>query len=123
LDIQALFEDLSAASGRAATTPFCFTRVRGTSEAGGMAVYLLGLRNPDLTLRTPRLKLGLNDSLCEDVPAWWLLKKKRTMYHTGGGDARSVRSIMQFMLSPLNGPEVFEREEATFRDILAYLCS
>src|SRR5690606_6852184 len=60
LDIQALFEDLSAASGRAATTPFCFTRVRGTSEAGGMAVYLLGLRNPDLTLRTPRLKLGLN---------------------------------------------------------------
>src|SRR5262249_22188875 len=63
------------------------------------------------------------DQLCEDAPAWWLLHKKKTMYHTGGGDARSVRSLMQFMLSPLNAPAVFDREEATFRDVQAYLLS
>lgn len=123
LDIQAFFDELNAADGWPSKTPFAFSTVRGTTEAGGMAVYLLGGRKPDLSARQSRLELGLRDDLCEDPPAWWLLKKKKTMYHTGGGDARSVRSLMQFMMSPLNLPEVFDREEATFRDIQAYLLS
>src|SRR5262249_24307896 len=76
-----------------------------------------------LNLRGSRLDLDLRDDLCEDTPAWWLLKKKKTIYHTGGGDARSVRTLMQFMLTPLNPPTTFEKEEATFRDIQAYLVS
>src|SRR5437879_6534158 len=88
-----------------------------------MAAYLLGWREPNLTMRTTRLELGLRDDLCEDVPAWWLLKKKKTMYYTGGGNARSVRSLMQFMLSPLTLPSTFHREESTFRDIQAYILS
>lgn len=123
LDIQALFEDLGRASGSSGKTPFVFSHVRGTSEAGGMAVYLLSYRNPDLSLRLKPLDLGVRDDLCEDVPAWWLLRKKKTMYHTGSNDARSVRSIMQFMLTPFNSRETFEKEEATFRDIQAYLKS
>ena len=76
--------------------PSHFTTVRGTSEAGGMAVYLLGLREPDLSMRTDKpLDLGLHDDLCEDPPAWWLLKKKKTMYHTGGADARSRSGAQQ----------------------------
>jgi mono/diheme cytochrome c family protein len=121
LDIQALFEDLAAADGRSPKLPFTFSNVRGTSEAGAMAAFLLGLRDPDLKMRTTRLELGLRDDLCEDVPAWWLLKKKKTMYYTGGGDARSVRSLMQFMLGPLTLPSTFDREESAFRDIQAYL--
>jgi mono/diheme cytochrome c family protein len=122
LDVEALFQDMSSRpGGKTVHTPFRFTNVRGTSEAGGMAVYLLGFRNPDLTLRGKRLDLGLHEDMCEDPPAWWLLKKKKSMYHTGGTDARSVRSIMQFMMSPLNSPETFAREEATFRDIRAYM--
>jgi hypothetical protein len=123
LDIQALFEDLAAADGRSPKLPFTFGNVRGTSEAGAMAVYLFGLREADLTLRTSPLELGLRDDLCEDVPAWWLLKKKKTMYYTGGGDARSVRSLMQFMLSPLTLPSTFDWEEPVFRDIQAYILS
>src|SRR5262249_29874536 len=46
LDIQALFDEMDLASGRKTRTPFTFTNVRGTSEAGGMGVFLLGLRNP-----------------------------------------------------------------------------
>jgi len=121
LDIQALFEDLAAASGRSSKLPFTFSHVRGTSEAGAMGVYLLGWREPDLRLRPTRLELGLRDDLCEDVPAWWLLKKKKTMYYTGSGHARSVRSLMQFMLSPLTLPSTFDKEEATFVDIQAYI--
>jgi mono/diheme cytochrome c family protein len=123
LDIQAFFEDLAAEDGLPPRTPHTFCNVRGTSEAGAMAVFLMSLRDPDLKLRKQRLELGLHDDLCEDVPAWWLLKKKKTMYYTGGGNASSVRSIMQFMLTPLNARATFEREEATFRDIQAYLLS
>jgi mono/diheme cytochrome c family protein len=88
-----------------------------------MAVYLLGHREPDLSIRGARIELGLHDEMCEDPPAWWLLKKKKTMYHTGGTDARSVRALMQFMLSPLNFAASITREEATFADIRAYFLS
>jgi mono/diheme cytochrome c family protein len=123
LDAQAFFEDMSKASGGRGKVPFTFCNVRGTSEAGSMAVYLLAHRTPDLGLRLQALDLGWRDYLCEDVPAWWLLKKKKTIYHTGTTDARSVRALMQFMLLPSNTLATFEREEATFRDIQAYLLS
>ena len=41
----------------------------------------VGLRNPDMTVKTQWTNFGLCDDLCEDVPAWWLLKKKKTMYN------------------------------------------
>jgi cytochrome c5 len=123
LDIHALFLDLAKADGAAKSLPFSFSNVRGTTEAGAFAVYLIDFRNPDLSLRVPENRLGLRDDLCEDPPAWWALKKKKTMYHTGGADARSVRSLMQFMMSPFNPAATFHREEATFVDIQAYLLS
>src|SRR4051812_7743394 len=123
LDLQSLFADLGLASHGSARLPFTFSHVRGTSEAGAMAVYLHSLRNPDLSLHYPRRDFKLRDDLCEDVPAWWLLKKKKTMYYTGTTPARSVRSIMQFMLSPTVSRASFEREEPTFADIQAYLLS
>jgi mono/diheme cytochrome c family protein len=121
LDYQAFYEEMAVADGRPGRTPMRFSNVRGTTEAGGFAVYLLGLREPDLALRYPRLDLDLSEDLCEDPPAWWLLKKKKTMYHTGGADTRSVRSIMQFMMSPLNLPSAFEKAEPDFADIREFL--
>lgn len=124
LDIQALFDELGQANGApAGMLPFTFSRARGTSEAGAMAVFLLSFRQPNLDVTFKRQDLGLRDDLCEDPPAWWHLKKKQTMYHTGTSHAKSVRSIMQFMLSPTNPREQFEREEKTFADIQAYLFS
>lgn len=124
LDYQSVTEDIAKASDMDPTTPFVFCHVRGTVEAGAMSVFLLALREPDLRLRTDGpLDLDLKADMYEDTPAWWLLKKKKTMYWDGGGDARSVRSLMQFMMSPLNTAASIKREEATFRDIQAYLLS
>ena len=123
LDIQAVFDEFSRADGIARTTPFAFSQVRGTNEADGFGVYLLGFRNPDLSIAGSWTNLGLRDDTCADVPAWWLLKKKRTMYATGATDARSVRSLMQFMMHPLNGPADFAKHEPAFRDVQAYLLS
>jgi mono/diheme cytochrome c family protein len=123
LDYQAFYEEMSAADGFKKKSPFTFANVRGTSEAGGMAVFLLGFREPDMSVRLKRIDLDLHDDLCEDPPAWWLLKKKKSMYHTGGADARSVRSLMQFMMHPFNGPAVLQKAEAEFKDIQAFLLS
>lgn len=123
VDVQSLFEDLAVASGLPGKLPFTFAHVRGTNEAGTMAVYLLARREADLKIRLKAREFPLHDEQCEDTPAWWLLKKKKNMYHTGTTNAHSVRSIMQFMLASMHGPAVFEREEATFRDIRAYILS
>jgi len=123
LDIHSLFEELSAVSGNPLKNPFQFSHARGTSEAGAFAVYLLGMRNPDLTINPKFRDLGLHDDGIEDVPAWWLLKKKTTMYYVGSTDARSVRSIMQFMMHPLSTPQDFIGAEPAFRDIQQYLLS
>ncbi len=123
LDVHAVFEDMDKASGRPGKLPFTFSNVRGTSEAAAFAVFLLGLREPNLDLRLKPIKLDLTDTMCEDVPAWWLLKKKKTMYFTGATPAKSVRSIMQFMLASTYSRSVFEKEEKTFADIQAYILS
>lgn len=123
LDIQALFEELGRADGGARKLPFTFGNVRGTNEADGFGVYLMGFRNPDLSLSGTWKNLGLRDDTCSDVPAWWLMKKKRTIYHTGATDSRSVRTLMQFMLHPLNSPAAFVKAESAFRDIQQYLLS
>ena len=57
-----------------------------------------------------------------DVPAWWTLGRKATMYYDGRTDARSVRSNMQFLLGEKSLDE-FKALEPTFRDIQAYLKS
>ncbi|HEY2785118.1 MAG TPA: hypothetical protein VGJ05_09105 [Fimbriiglobus sp.] len=123
LDIHALFEELYRASDMPAKPPFAFSNARGTNEAGAFAVYLLGFRTPELNLKADYTNLGLKDDACEDVPAWWLLKKKKTMYFTGGGDAESVRSLMQFLMHPLTLPHDFAKYEPTFRDVRQYLLS
>ena len=123
LDIHSLFEDLSKADGLSGNLPLTFSNVRGTSESTAFGVFLLGHRNPDLTLRTPRKELGLRDDQCDDAPAWWHFKKKKTLYLTGTTDSRSVRTMMQFMLHPLNMPKDFEKHEPAFRDIRQYLIS
>jgi mono/diheme cytochrome c family protein len=122
LDIQSLYDDLAAGDGLMRGTPFTFSNVRGTSEAGAMAVYLLQYRDAELNVQAPAA-LGYRTDLCEDAPAWWLLKKKRTMYHTGSTPARSVRALMQFMLTPFNSGEYVKSQEPAFADLQAYLLS
>jgi mono/diheme cytochrome c family protein len=121
LDLQALFEDLTLASGGTEQLPFVASTVRGTNEAFGMTEFLLSLRNANLSLRKTLQPWKPHQNVCEDVPAWWQLKKKKTMYRTGSTNARSVRALMQFMLDPGNPLAAFEKEEPVFRDIQAYL--
>ncbi|QDV32621.1 c-type cytochrome [Tautonia plasticadhaerens] len=122
LDMIGLYRDFYRADGRPLYfTGFTVNTARGTVNAGQMAAILIALRSPDLS---PRLFPVLHGAKFAetDVPAWWTLKHKGTMYYDGRTDARSVRSIMQFMLGE-KSREQFEELEPTFGDILAYLKS
>ncbi len=122
LDLRPLLNELTIADGRRPPpSTFVLNTSRGTNNAGMVAAVLLSLRNPDLSFRAFPMPLGVN--LPElDTPAWWLLKRKRTMYYDGRTDARSVRTNMQFMLGEKTLEE-FKKLEPTFRDLRAYLLS
>jgi len=122
LDMKSLFNEMMRADGkRPPPSLFVTNSSRGTVNAGMFSVVLLSLRNPDLSFRSFPLLLGAN--LPElDVPPWWILGKKATMYYDGRTDARSVRTNMQFLLGEKT-LEQFKELEPTFRDIHAYLKS
>ena len=120
LDIQSLYEDLFAANGLKMELPFTFSNVRGTFEAAAGITYLMQFRDTDLNVRSP-VELGSRSDTCASMPAWWNIKKKKTMYYTGGADARTVRSLTTFMLSPLNSGAYIKKQEPVFTDIQAWL--
>jgi mono/diheme cytochrome c family protein len=119
VDFQGLFDDLLAAGGIKGIS-LQVANVRGTAEATAVITYFMQFRNPDLSLRLP-LKHDYCGNTCEDIPAWWHLKKKKTMYHTGATDTRAVRSLLTFMLNPLHSGDYIKRHEPVFADIKAYL--
>ncbi len=121
-DLQTLYEDLYAADGVGPYTPLTVSAVRGTSEASNFAIYLMQFRDADLKHRVP-VRYPIQENICEDVPAWWLYKKKSTIYHLGVADGRSVRTLMPFLLIPTASAESIKSHEADFADLRAYLLS
>ncbi len=120
LDLRPLLNELTIADGRRPPpSTFVLNTSRGTNNAGMVAAVLLSLRNPDMSFRYFPVPLGVN--LPEmDTPAWWHLKRKRTMYYDGRTDARSVRTNMQFLMGEKTS-EQFKELEPAFRDVQAFL--
>jgi hypothetical protein len=121
LDLAALFQDFATARGFPQMLPYRLSNVRGTTESTATAIFLIAFRDPDLNVKMPTSFPVVPDQMCEDPPAWWLLKKKKTMYHNGRLDARAVRPLMSFMMSPMTSGAQFRKLEPTFADIRQYL--
>lgn len=122
LDLQSLLEDLTAREPIPVPMPFRIANGRGIIEASAGTIYLMQFRDKDVNMRPPR-KLKYDDELCEDLPAWWLLKHKKTMFHTGPTSSRSTRANLSFFLNPLNSGESIKAREPLVADIFAYLRS
>jgi mono/diheme cytochrome c family protein len=120
LDIQSLFEDLSATDGFELKVPFQFGYVRGTVDPINSLTFLLTFRDADLNLQKPIIA-DYSTDVCSDPPAWWLIKKKKTRDWTGPIDARSTRVDMVNLLTPLNSADYIKKQEPVFADIEAYL--
>jgi mono/diheme cytochrome c family protein len=122
LDMQSLYEELAAADRLDPIMPLPLCNVRGTSEASNFAIYLMQFRDTELRHRLP-VKYPLCPNLCEDVPAWWHFRRKKTIYHMGVADSRSVRTLMPFLLILGSTAESIKDRETDFADIRAYLMS
>ena len=122
LDMQSLYEELAAADELDPVMPLPLCQVRGTSEASNFAIYLMQFRTTELSHRLP-VKFTICTNLCEDVPAWWHFRRKKTIYHLGAVDTRSVRTLMPFLLILGNNAQSIKEREPDFADIRSFLLS
>ncbi len=120
LDLQGLFDELSAADGYKYPLPFQASFVRGTVDPVAAVGFLLEMRDPDLNLQKS-IQLEYKNDVSSDPPAWWLLKKKKTRGWNGSIDARSIRVDMANLLSPFNGPAYIKKQEPVFAGIHAFV--
>ncbi|MEX0979261.1 MAG: cytochrome c [Pirellulales bacterium] len=124
---QTLVEDVRATKMKAkkrlvpidlAASLFPLGTSNGTTNAIMFGMALMANRDPQLNL-----KPGLPPAMTHhdhDAPAWWNFKKKTHLYSDGFA-AKGHRPLMQFMLSPENGPEAFAAREDDFREVYAWL--
>jgi mono/diheme cytochrome c family protein len=120
LDLQGLFDELTAADGLKVDLPFQFSHVRGTIDPISPVGFLMRLRDADLNLQRP-IDLDLFKDVCSRPPAWWLIKRKQTRDWTGGLDARDTRVDMANLLNPLNSGDTIKKHAAVFADIHAFV--
>lgn len=106
--------------------PHIRTPTAGTNPAIKLAYVLAAHRDP-VTLEwsdTPLMPLPPpHEVIPSDVPAWWLLKKKNALYHTGMGRGDFARAMMASSLMTLRDAAEAEKIDAHFKDVLAYLMS
>jgi mono/diheme cytochrome c family protein len=121
IDLQGLYEDLSAADGHGPEVPFQFSHTRGAIDPVAPVTFLMEWRDADLSLRTRPVKLDFRNDVVSDPPAWWLLKKKRTRGWTGAMDVRSTRVDMVNLLTPFNGAAYIKKQAPVFADIHAFV--
>jgi len=123
-DLQPLFRDLTKASGiQPPPDLLSVNRTRGVTNAGALGVLFFAFRSDDLSPRKLPMALGWHKFPDLDAPAWWLLKKKQTMYCDGGMAADSTRSMMQFLLVPGRPREKVTDAEGVWDDIRQFILS
>jgi mono/diheme cytochrome c family protein len=107
-------------------SPHIRTKVVGTNPAIKLAYVLAAHRDP-VTLEwstEPMLPLPPADEVIpSDVPALWLMKKKRALYHNGMGRGDFARSMMASSLMTLRSDEEAAQIDKHFVDVQAYLNS
>ncbi len=100
------------------------TEVRGVNSADKLAVALAShINKHDLTwLDEPQLPVA-DEVIPTDVPAWWLLKKKNTMFYSGLGRGDFARiMIASNGLATTDSTKAREIDN-NFDDVLAYIFS
>ena len=91
----------------------------GTTNAIIFGVVLGNYRDENLNvdLSRPAPKMIHHD---HDAPPWWNVKRKTHLYADGFAGT-GHRALMQFMMTPSNGPEVFHKAEDDFKEIYTWI--
>jgi mono/diheme cytochrome c family protein len=93
---------------------------RGTTNAFMISHALLMYRDKDLNFLKEPVDLGPVQPYPVDPPAWWLMKRKGTLYSDAFVEGSQARAIMQFAMAGPPGSAIRGWEE-DFKTILGYL--
>jgi len=108
---------ISALDIAAATFPLGGSN--GTTNAVMFGVALGAFRDEDLNFRSrDRPPEFVHHDM--DAPPWWNVKKKKHLYADGFAP-KGHRALMQFLMTPENGPEKFRAWEDDFKAIYAWI--
>jgi cytochrome c5 len=111
-------------SGRVrAVGPYTRPDTIGANPADNLAAVLAAHRDPETLAWSdePLHELPPRDPVPADVPAWWLLRKKNAMFHTGIGRGDQARLMMSASMLCTDSVEEAERIDREFDDVRAYL--
>lgn len=119
-------EELSRFADRFRTlAPHMRTRTIGANPADHIAAVLFAHRDATTLAWSdePLLPLPTDPPIPVDVPAWWLMKKKTAMFHTGAGRGDHARIMMTASVMCVDDVATARRIDAYFPDIRAYILS
>ena len=99
------------------------TRTAGANPADHIAAVLFAHRDPKTLAWSdePLIPIADDEAIPVDVPAWWLLKKKTAMFHTGAGRGDQARIMMTASVMCVDDVATAKAIDSYFPDIRAYL--
>jgi mono/diheme cytochrome c family protein len=98
------------------------TRSAGANPADHIAAVLFAHRDPKTLAWSDEPLIPVEGEVIPvDVPAWWLLKKKSAMFHTGAGRGDQARIMMTASVLCVDDVAQARAIDAYFPDIRAYL--
>jgi len=107
-----------------ASAPYMVTASKGVNIADRLTAVLAAHRDPASFkwLDSPAMQIP-EEVIPTDVPAWWLLKKKKGMFYTGFGRGDFPRFLMAANLLTVTDTTEAVDVLPHFYDVLAYLYS
>jgi mono/diheme cytochrome c family protein len=105
--------------------PYSILSTRGPNPADGFTAVLFAHHDPKTLAwsETPLVPVPPPVDLPVDVPPWWRMKKKSSMFYVGAGRGDHARIMMTASILCTNSVEESAAIDAYFADIRAYIAS
>ena len=105
--------------------PYSVLSTRGPNPADGFTAALFAHHDPKTMAwsSTPLMDVPPPQDLPVDVPPWWRMKKKTSMFYVGGGRGDHARIMMTASILCTSSLAESQAIDAYFADIRAYIMS
>lgn len=105
-----------------AISPKTITKSRGVNTANKIAEVLISHRDKNTLEWSNEAYIELPDEVIPtDVPAWWLLKKKNSMFYNAMGRLDFCKSMIGASMLTLVDVEKAQEIDENMEDVLAYI--